>query len=703
MGFNVAHMSACMIAHDSPEMSTMSSCQPLAEKDKQVEAIMRERLLGGFAPSAPVVRSWTRCIEDYGLDPDVCVAPPVMTSAELALRREQSADLIDCAKLEMATLYQQLGDPELAVVMTDADGVILHLASSPEFAGEVEDWGLCAGAIWNERAAGTNGMGTCLAEGKSIAVRQHEHFYRRYTTLTCAAAPVFDERGAIAGVLDVTSRSPLLQQHSLVLVGMSRQMIENRLLDARHTQAYRIQFHSRPEFVGTLHAGKLTVDEDGTILGANRSALVQLGFVTLDEIAGQSVTEIFNASLSEIVARSARSSFYPVAIYRTHGSSRFFVVAQEPRDRAARDAVAPAPAAASFDDAAPDQPATPAPARRPTRITRPTGASRVEFGDAQIASQFDLGARVIDRGISVLVHGETGSGKEVFANALHAASERNSGPFVAVNCASLPEHLIESELFGYRAGAFTGAQREGRRGKILQADGGTLFLDEIGDMPLALQARLLRVLEEREVTPLGSETVVKVDFQLVSASHRDLAELVESGQFREDLYYRLNGVMLELPPLRARKDKLALIRHLLEKENTPALRISADVRQILLDSDWPGNIRQLRNVLRTAVALCDGDELTTAHLPAWLVHREKNLCRQRVAATASVPQETDDDADAESEASIAAPLNAILLAEREALLALLDKHRWNVSQVAIALGITRNTLYRKMRRVNIKT
>ncbi|CAG9204029.1 GAF modulated sigma54 specific transcriptional regulator, Fis family [Paraburkholderia sabiae] len=666
----------------------MSSCQPLAGQASRVEAIMRTRP-GGFAPSAPVVRSWTRCIEDYGLDPDVCLPPPVMTSAELALRREQNAGLVDCAKLEMATLYQQLGDGELAVVLTDSDGVILHLASSPEFAGEVEDWGLCAGAVWNEREAGTNGMGTCLAEGEAIAVRQHEHFYHRYTSLTCAAVPVFDEGGSIAGVLDVTSRSPLLQQHSLVLVGMSRQMIENRLLDARHTHAFRIQFHSRPEFVGTLHAGKLTVDDDGTILGANRSALAQLGFVTLDEIAGKPVTEIFNASLEEIVARSTRSSFYPVAIYRTHASSRFFVVAQEPRDRAD----------ASNHDAS-------SLTRRPARATRSTNplrssTTRVEFGDAQIASQFDLGARVIDRGIAVLVHGETGSGKEVFANALHAASERSNGPFVAVNCASLPEHLIESELFGYRAGAFTGAQREGRRGKILQADGGTLFLDEIGDMPLALQARLLRVLEEREVTPLGSEAVVKVDFQLVSASHRDLNELVESGQFREDLYYRLNGVMLELPPLRARKDKLALIRHLLEKERTPAPRLSADVRQILLDSDWPGNIRQLRNVLRTATALCDGDELTTAHLPAWLVQREKNLNRPQTAAASTALADTDESADAEETSN--APLNAILQAEREALLALLDKHRWNVSQVALALGITRNTLYRKMRRVHIKT
>jgi transcriptional regulator of acetoin/glycerol metabolism len=323
---------------------------------------------------------------------------------------------------------------------------------------------------------------------------------------------------------------------------------------------------------------------------------------------------------------------------------------------------------------------------------------RVEFGDAHLAKQFELGERLIDRGIAVFVHGETGSGKEVFANALHAVSSRHRGPFVAVNCASLPEHLIESELFGYRAGAFTGAQREGRRGKILQADGGTLFLDEIGDMPLALQARLLRVLEEREVTPLGAETVVKVDFQLVSASHRDLAELVRTGLFREDLYYRLSGIALGVPPLRERKDKLGLIRHLLEADNEQPPSLSPDARRALLDYAWPGNVRQLRNALRIAAALCDGPTLTCEHLPPEIVKSGANRPGACAATAAQDPQAEDSHAHA----APAPVLNAILQAEREALLALLEKHHWNVSQVAIALSVTRNTLYRKMRRVHIK-
>ncbi len=666
----------------------MQSSQFIEERGGRVDDVLRQRL-GRFEPSAPVVRSWTRCLQEYGLDPEVCKPPPVLTSAELAVRRDRQSDLIGCAKLEMATLYQQLGDADLAVVLTDADGVILHLVSSTDFSDQVEDWGFCVGAVWSEREAGTNGMGTCLAEGEAIAVRQHEHFFSRYTALTCSAAPVFDECGKVAGVLDVTSRSQLLQQHSLVLVGMSRQMIENRLLDARHAQAHMVHFHSRPEFVNTLHAGKLTIADDGTVLAANRSALLQLGFSSLAEIAGKAITDLFNASLSDIVARSVRSSFHPVAIYRARASNRFFVVAQEPRSQAA----------AAVESAVRNR--GPAQSAITERVRRP-GVPRVEFGDTQLARQFSLGERVIDRGIAVLVHGETGSGKEVFANALHAASAHHRGPFVAVNCASLPEHLIESELFGYRAGAFTGAQREGRRGKIVQADNGTLFLDEIGDMPLALQARLLRVLEEREVTPLGAETVIKVDFQLVSASHRDLAELVANGQFREDLYYRLNGVALHLPPLRDREDKLALIQHLLDQDSDTPLSLSNEARQILLDYPWPGNIRQLRNVLRTAAAFCDGAELTCAHLPPDLV---RNTGRQIREAGANLAAQivTDSTGDSTEDCAPAAPtLNAILQAEREALLTLLGKHHWNVSQVALALGVTRNTLYRKMRRVQIK-
>ncbi|SAL14270.1 Fis family GAF modulated sigma54 specific transcriptional regulator [Caballeronia terrestris] len=669
----------------------------LADIDTHVREVLKivNNPLAARAANDSVAQSWIRCLNEFRLDPARFVMPPVLTQQELADRREAASDLIACSKLEMTTLYQQLADPELAVVLVDADGVIVHQVSSVPFGEAVAADGLRVGALWSEREAGTNGMGTCLIERDCIAVCQHEHFYPRYTSLTCSAAPIFDDRGTIVGVLDVTSRSKLLQQHSLVLVGMSRQMIENRLIDARYRHANMIHFHSRPEFVGTLHAGKLAVSDDGVVLAASRSALFQLDFRSPAELCGKRIDEAFNAQLEDMIARSIRGSFHPVTVYSAKANSRFFLTAQTPREAGTgstrillNDPLSPAARAKA--------PRKDAPRETAGRLDK---LSHLEFGDPRMASQIQLAARVIQRKIPIILRGQTGTGKEVFANALHSISPNSGGTFVAVNCASLPENLIESELFGYRAGAFTGAQREGRRGKIVQSNGGTLFLDEIGDMPMALQARLLRVLEEHEVTPLGAETTVKVDFQLISASHRNLIELVQTGIFREDLYYRLNGIEINLPPLRERADALALITHILESEADDPPTLSAEARHALLSYAWPGNIRQLRHVLQMAIALCDGPEIRCTHLPAEVVNGTSTQTAARLAPPPAAPAapvaHLTDDADTSA-------LNAIQVRERETVLSLLDEHRWNVSNVAKVLGISRNTLYRKMHRLHIR-
>ncbi|ACC75520.1 sigma-54-dependent Fis family transcriptional regulator [Paraburkholderia phymatum] len=655
--------------------------------------------------SHSVAQSWTRCLVDFGLDPGRFVMPPVLTQQELNTHREAAGDLIACSKLEMTTLYQQLADPELAVILVDANGVIVHQVSSVPFGEAVAADGLRVGAVWSEREAGTNGMGTCLTERECLAIYQHEHFYPRYTSLTCSAAPIFDERGTIVGVLDVTSRSKMLQQHSLVLVGMSRQMIENRLIDSRYRRANTVHFHSRPEFVGTLHAGKLAVDDDGVVLAANRSALFQLDLRSPDQLCGKRIEEAFSATLEDMIARSIRGSFHPITVYSAHANNRFFVIAQTPRDAESFGAASHAlpSARGPWSDVSINRNAR---AKTP-REAKPAAAgldklSHLEFGDPRMAAQSQLAARVIQRKIPIILRGQTGTGKEVFANALHSISPNAAGAFVAVNCASLPETLIESELFGYRAGAFTGAQREGRRGKIVQANNGTLFLDEIGDMPMALQARLLRVLEEHEVTPLGAETTIKVDFQLISASHRNLLDLVQRGLFREDLYYRLNGIEINLPPLCERADLLPLVQHILESESDDPPELSAEARQALASYAWPGNIRQLRHVLQMAIALCDGPEIRCAHLPAEIVDdargtnpRASSAGQFAQPARAAVAPPFDDDTDLSA-------LNAIQLKERETVLAMLDEHRWNVSNVAKTLGISRNTLYRKMHRLHIR-
>jgi sigma-54 dependent transcriptional regulator, acetoin dehydrogenase operon transcriptional activator AcoR len=335
----------------------------------------------------------------------------------------------------------------------------------------------------------------------------------------------------------------------------------------------------------------------------------------------------------------------------------------------------------------------------PARAAR-TVASDSTFKDPRLVAHLDTARRVIARQTPVLLCGETGSGKEVFARAVHEASPHAHGAFVAINCASLPETLIESELFGYRAGAFTGAQRSGRRGKILQADGGTLFLDEIADMPLELQARLLRVLDERQVTPLGTEETHSVDFQLISASHQHLPARVREGRFREDLYYRLAGIELLLPPLRERSDRRDLIHSVLVSEGGASASLSAEAERLLSEHPWPGNIRQLRHVLRTAAALADGKPIAREHLPSLLaMPAPAAVPAQPTNHTPAVAANTDSVAD---NAALPVKLNPIQANERQVLLQLLEQHRWNVSNVAKALDVSRNTLYRKLHKLHIE-
>jgi transcriptional regulator of acetoin/glycerol metabolism len=650
----------------------MPIIDPLEHAHRIIEVVRRG---ARSLTSDAVAQSWARCMNEHGLDPRQRRRPPVLGGDEMPGRRSRMADVIDCARYEMTTLYQQMGDSQSAVVLTDMQGVILHMVSSQEFERMAQPLGLEIGAVWSEKEAGTNGMGTCVAEAQPVVVQQTDHFLSQYTGLTCSAVPIYDPQGRMLAVLDVSSSSTQAQQHLLVLLGMTARMIENRLMDTRYPESHPIHFHSRPEFVYTLHEGKLVVDDEGEILAANRSALLQLG-ISMPELRGRGLGEIFQTTLDDMLQRSQRGAFNPIVVYRAHAAHRFFAVARQPaagpegvhaRDPSAVRAVASV-------------------ARRPRPATPPHAGmdgGAMTFLDPHLRSQLATAHRVLSGGTPLLLRAETGAGKEVFARAVHAQSIRADGPFVAINCASLPETLIEAELFGYRAGAFTGAEKSGRRGKIAQADGGTLFLDEIGDMPLSLQARLLRVLDDRMVTPLGTDEARPVDFLLISASHRCLHDMVAEGSFREDLYYRLAGIELSLPALRDRSDRAELIGNLLRELGRTDGGVTPAAWDLLMGHPWPGNVRQLHHVLRSAVALSDGAALTPEHLPSI-----------GGGTTAAIAAGSSRDEDVST-------LSPELLKERQVLRDQLEAQRWNVSHVAKSLGISRNTLYRRMHKLCI--
>ncbi|MGQ7815770.1 sigma-54-dependent Fis family transcriptional regulator [Metapseudomonas furukawaii] len=608
----------------------------------------------GPAADPSIARSWLRCLEDYHLDPAQPLAPTVLEHGRMLERREGLRQVLEVANGEMNNLYRQLSGSGHAVLLTDARGIILNCVTASAERPTFERAGLWLGADWSEAREGTNGIGTCVVERQALTIHQDEHFRSRHTGLTCSASPVFDPQGELMAVLDVSSArhdvSRQSQFHTMALVNLSAKMIESCYFLRRFEGEWLLRFHLQAEYVGLFSEGLLAFDGEGRIRAVNQSAINLLGYAR-EHLLGQSVEALFDCHLDDLLGRATPQPVTTWPLRTRNGRALFAALRGQPR-------VAPQP----VPQASP-------------KVARPG----ICLGDPTLQNDFRRALRVYERDVPLLVSGETGSGKEAFARALHQASSRAAKPFVALNCAAIPETLIESELFGYRGGSFTGARKEGMRGKLLQADGGTLFLDEIGDMPLALQTRLLRVLEERQVVPIGGEPQA-VDVRIISATHRALEERVQAGTFREDLFYRLNGLVLELPPLRERSDKPELLQYLLEEE-ARGLRIclAEDARQALLDYPWPGNVRQLRNVLRTLAALCEDGLIRLADLP-------RDVLRGTTTPPAAEP--------------LANPLDD---AERTALLNALDSQRWHMTRTAEQLGISRNTLYRKLRKHAIAT
>lgn len=635
-------------------------------------------------PAAPEVDiSWRRCVNTFNLDPAREYEPKVLDHARLKERQTELAELVQIARAEMDSLYEQISGSGYALLLADTHGVILCERVDPTLKNMFTGAGLIVGAEWSEECEGTNGIGTCAAAARPITIHQSDHFRSRHVGLSCSAAPIHDPHGRVIAVLDascVKAEGPReSQMHTVALVNSSARLIEKCLFLRCHRGDAMLRFHHRPEFVDLLHDGAIAMSADGNIVASDSTGLKLLGAQDRGDLVGRSIADIFDTTLDELLASasSGRRAIWELRDNRL--GRRYFASLVEPGN-AASPGVALAGSSRTIVHVSREQ------AAAPMTLEDLAGDDPVMIRNVRNAQ------RIADCSVSVLVQGATGTGKEAFAKALHSASLRGKKRFVAVNCAAIPESLIESELFGYGPGAFTGAKRDGMRGLIVQSSGGTLFLDEIGDMPLLLQSRLLRVLEEQEVTPLGTESVIKVDLRVVCASHRNLRELIESGRFREDLYYRLNGITLELPPLAERRDKEALIRKCIARESAGGElgSIEAGALQRLLNYEWPGNIRELRNAIRSALAICEDRVIRLGDLPAAIKRQQPNSPDGHSNKGTRQTYVTDKE-----EISLGA-------AEREALLGSIEMHHGHMTQVALHLGISRNTLYRKIKVHGIK-
>jgi transcriptional regulator of acetoin/glycerol metabolism len=636
------------------------------------------------AISASIGASWRRCMLDYALDPARTEEPVVLDGHILNEYRDRHEHLIHVASAEIDWLYDHIAMSGCALMLTDAAGIVLYEKADCLVADTFRRAGLQLGADWSELRQGTNGMGTCIAEDRPIIVHRDEHFRASHIGLSCTAAPIHDPSGSLVAVLDVSTLNAQgtrdTQTHVMALVHLSAKLIEKCLFLRHFQRSSVLRFHARPEFVNLQHDGALALASDATVIAADDMAMRLLGMGRRRDLIGRRIDEIFDIRAEEMIDSpdAAAAGLWPVRD-AAMGRRYFASLSHEATDVGFAKYRARSVRPEVMQLAAP-------PAAKDLHTLDDLAGT-----DAQMLRIVRSARRVATSGVSVMIQGATGTGKELFARALHAASGR--APFVALNCAAIPESLIESELFGYKSGAFTGARREGMKGTILQASGGTLFLDEIGDMPLALQTRLLRVLEEHEVVPLGGDKAVKVDLRVVCASHQNLRAMIARGQFREDLYYRLNGITLELPPLAERTDKEELIRRLLSAETSDGrpVAIETDAFQRLLDYPWPGNIRELRNVIRTALAICDGGVVRLRDLPS-----EVRFGAGDEAAARHPPRPVDAHGTGAAHA-----LSPIEAAERQALVGAIRTTEGNMARAATLLRVSRSTLYRRCRRLGI--
>ena len=539
-----------------------------------------------------LARSWLRSW-DAGLQPCGRMAgAPHASGAQLARALEMQRELVAHARPVMEFVADQTRDTDSMVILAGADGILLHALGDAPFVDRAERVALRPGATWNEQYRGTNAIGTALTDDRAIVVHADEHYLERNSFLTCAAAPIHGPKGCLLGVLDVSGDRRGYHRHTLGLVRSAARMIEHKLFDTRHDPRHwaglRLRFHAQAEGLGTVTEGLLAVREDGVLEGANATALELLG-LRWSDLAHTRLDAALAEPLAQLLDWSLRSPHMPRVVHTVSGQAVWVRVeagrlVHVPRHHAVAQAPAPAPASAD-------------------------ALAALDTGDAGLRATIARARKVVGKSIPLLLQGESGVGKEVFARALHDSGPRRERSFVAVNCAALPENLIEAELFGYQRGAFTGALREGAPGRIREADGGTLFLDEIGDMPLALQARLLRVLQDRQVVPLGGGKPRPGGFRADVRHASRPRRRDRAGRFREDLYYRLNGLTLQLPALRERSD----LEHLLARELRSlvpdrTLTVAPDLMLALRRYRWPGNIRQLVNALRTACALLDSHE-----------------------------------------------------------------------------------------------
>ncbi|MFZ5641878.1 MAG: sigma-54-dependent Fis family transcriptional regulator [Bacillota bacterium] len=644
-----------------------------------------------------IYRSWEKFIDNFELEPYV-IRPLIANSWHRSLRMkvdpmtplneirflsqnqikkriERRKKLVDAATPFMSHLYNFVKGSDTIVCLADDNGIILDVLLDPVIQYNTKHLCTEIGSDWSESICGTNAIGTALFERKLVQITSTEHYCKVLHELTGSAAPIFSPEKELLGVLCILCLCQNAHAHTLGMVVAAVNAIENQLINQKTSYELLLAYNKVTTAIETLNEGIIAIEANQQITQLN-SVGARILHIKHEDCIGKFASDVFGADfpLLDVITKGQDFVDKEIFIDTPAGGSRFTSTAKALKDHFGNitgviatlrelDSVhklvtkmVGAQATLTFDD--------------------------IIGNDPQLLTLIQRAKRVARSSSTILLQGASGTGKEMFAQAIHNASGRRCGPFVVINCGAIPRELVESELFGYEDGAFTGAKKGGRPGKFELASGGTIFLDEIGDMPLDIQTSLLRVLQERQVTRIGGQKSISVNTRVIAATNKNLAEEVEKGNFRLDLYYRLNVINLQITSLSERpKDIPFLVQYFVNKISRrlgqdPPL-IAPEFYDCLTEYSWPGNVRELENVIEQALNIVETDILVPDHLPA------------KIYKLKTQPRKKDDDTE------------KLKNAEAKLIKDTLDICQWNISKAASTLGIGRNTLYRKIRRYNL--
>ncbi|ACV67376.1 sigma-54-dependent Fis family transcriptional regulator [Desulfohalobium retbaense] len=607
--------------------------------------------------------------KEYGVSRTTRKNQVKLTPLELSQRQAQNKIFLEAVIAQLSELFDLLSPDDFMVAVVDGEGYILHMFGSDNIKAKFAERNCAPGYRWTERDVGTTAISLCLERRIAVQLNDKDHYCQRAHGFTSSAAPVFGHAGNLQGILVVSGNSQLVHPHTLCMISSAARSVERQLRILRRNSELAMHIGLLDAVLESTTSGLMVIDSQGVIWRVNRKGGQIL---KKTDLAGQEVSVLQGLDLDiediranpnawvnrECTLKNGRQNihilFSAQPVLAGDQSMLGVVLEFEPIDsvRKLANNIAGTKAFFTFESM--------------------IGSSE-SFRRAQ-----EMAKRAAHSDSTVLLRGETGTGKELFAQAIHNASRRRSAPFVPINCGAIPGELLESELFGYVDGAFTGAQKGGRPGKFELAHRGTILLDEIGDMPHDMQVKLLRVLQTGEVYRIGARKPTLVDTRIIACTHVDLGKAVAAGRFREDLYYRLNVLPIVIPALRerGRDDILALTEFFLSRNRVTPPQLTVGAVKALENHPWPGNVRELENTIQRALHLCEENEIDAACL---------GVPETAAAASSSTPRGTLEEI------------------ERLAIEQTLEDTKGNMAETAKTLGISRATLYRKVKRYSLET